>query len=104
MAAALVDYETGIVLSRRSCVDDFDVDAAARGNADVLQAELDLMRRVGVCDGLHDLLISLEAQFHLIRPIQGEQTHFLYVVIDRAHGNLALARHHVAQVETTLRG
>lgn len=103
MAAALVDYETSIVLGMRRCVDDFDVDSAAHAQVAVLRAELDVIHRLGLSDGLHDLLISLESQYHLIRPVQGERTYFLYVVIDRANGNLALARHHVAQAESTLR-
>jgi hypothetical protein len=46
------------------------------------------------------MLITLQSQYHIIRPVS--TTLFLYLAIDRAQGNLAMARHKMASIGAEL--
>lgn len=93
-AAALIDYGNGITLGARGGDADFDLDVAARGNAEVVRAELDVMAKLGIEDSIEDILITLGTRYHVIRPIssRGDEKLFFYLALDRARANLAMAR------------
>ncbi len=89
LAAALVDYESGTCLG--STGTGLDIEVAAAGNTSVMKAKANVMRELGIEDDIEDILIALDSQYHLIRPIGS--TLFLYLAFDRTQGNLAMARH-----------
>jgi len=93
IAAALVDYETGMSLGAVGG-GTLDLDVAAAGNTDVVRAELKTLQRLGLNDTPEDILVTLGSQFHLIRLLQSKngQGLFLYLVLDRGRANLAMAR------------
>ncbi|MBL4685225.1 MAG: hypothetical protein JKY37_11590 [Nannocystaceae bacterium] len=88
LAVALVDYESGMCLGTAGS--GLDVEIAAAGNMSVMKAKTQVMRDLGISGGIEDILITLESQYHIIRPV-GE-TLFLYLALDRQQGNLAMAR------------
>ncbi len=93
-AVALVDYDSGLTLGSRGGSAEFDLDVAAPGNSEVVRTKLQVMAQLGLDETIEDILITLETQYHLIRPI-GNRTSdelFFYLVLDRARANLALAR------------
>jgi hypothetical protein len=53
---------------------------------------------------LEDSLTTLTHQYHLVRPLTspGGKDLFLYLVLDRARANLAMARHHVQRIDAEL--
>lgn len=102
IAAALVDSESGSVLGSVRGRADFDVDLAARGNVAVVAAKLAVMRALGLPGGIEDMLTSVPAQYHLVRPLAKAPSTFLYLVIDRETGNLGLARHALRLVDESL--
>lgn len=92
LGVALVDYESGMCLGTSGT--GLNLDVAAAGNMDVMKAKARVMRDLGIKGGIEDILITLESQYHIIRPVGSAL--FLYLALDRKQGNLALARHKLA--------
>ncbi len=57
------------------------------------------MKTLGYNDAFEDMLISLQTQYHIIRPLAKAQALFLYVVLDQDKSNLAMARHSLKEFE-----
>lgn len=89
LGLALVDYESGMCLGTVGT--GLNMDVAAAGNMEVMKAKARVMRDLGIKGGIEDILITLESQYHIIRPVGSAL--FLYLAMDRKQGNLALARH-----------
>jgi hypothetical protein len=60
------------------------------------------MEALKLKDTIEDMLITLGEQYHLIRPLGSNDSIFLYVVLDRTRGNLAMARHQLNAIEKEL--
>lgn len=97
MCAALVDYNSGMLLE--SVGTGMDLEMAAAGNTEVVRAKLKTMKMLGLQDGIEDILISLGKQYHIIRPVEKHQGLFIYYVLDRGRANLAMARRKVLEAE-----
>jgi hypothetical protein len=93
-AVALVDFESGLTLGSRGGSAEFDLDVAAPGNSEVVRSKLEVMEALGLRETIEDILITLDTQYHLIRPIVGrpEDKMFFYLALNRAQANLAMAR------------
>ena len=101
-AIALVDYDSGMTLGSRGGSAEFDLDVAAPGNSEVVRTKLDVMEKLGLRgETIEDILITLGSQYHLIRPIQGapDDKLFLYLVLNKAQANLAMARRDLRVIE-----
>ena len=102
--AAIVDYGSGMALAQGGNPS-FDLGIAAAGNSNVVRAKLATMRDLGVTDEIDDILITLSSQYHLINVLNttGANGLFIYLVLNSASANLALARHKLkgiaAQIE-----
>lgn len=103
IAAALVDFESGLTLGTAGGGTRFDIDVAAAGNTQVVRAKMSVMHSLGIKGTIEDILITLDDQYHLIRPLKSVGTLFLYLAIDKTRGNLGLARHKLSSVEKELR-
>jgi hypothetical protein len=100
VCAALVDSSSGMILGQNGT--GVDMEVAAAGNTEVVRAKLKTMRGLGLNDVIEDILITLGKQYHIIRPMARKEGLFVYVVLDKAKSNLALARRKVADVEKDL--
>ncbi|WP_326636236.1 hypothetical protein OG884_23585 [Streptosporangium sp. NBC_01755] len=103
VGAALVDYESGMCLGTIGGSRDLDLEVAAAGNTEVVRAKVRTMAALNVNDSVEDILITLARQYHIIRLLADSGGHtFLYLVLDRDRANLALARHHLRRIESSL--
>jgi hypothetical protein len=105
VGAALVDWGSGMSLGALGGGKFLDLDLAAAGNTEVIRAKTRTMDALQLDDAIEDILITLGKQYHVIRllrrPDSGEGL-FLYLVLDRAKSNLALARHQMKRIEGEL--
>ncbi|MEU3554563.1 hypothetical protein [Streptomyces fragilis] len=101
---ALVDYTSGMALGTLGGSKDFDLNVAAAGNTDVVRAKMRTMEHLGIQSEIEDILITLTDQYHLIRLIKGRSGNglFLYLALDAARSNLAMARHQLKRIEADL--
>jgi hypothetical protein len=104
IGAAVVDYSSGMALGTLSSTNTLDLTVAAAGNTEVVRAKMRTMDQLGINDAIEDILITLSGQYHVIRPLTSRkgQGLFLYLALDRARGNLALARHRLKGIEGDL--
>jgi hypothetical protein len=100
LCAALVDANSGMMLG--SAGTGLDLELAAAGNTEVVRAKLKTMKSLGLNDGIEDILITLGKQYHIIRPVQAKAGIFIYLVLDKARANLALARRACQETESAL--
>jgi predicted regulator of Ras-like GTPase activity (Roadblock/LC7/MglB family) len=99
MAIGIID-DSGMVMA--SAGSGVNIEIAGAGNSEVVRAKLKTMKNLGITDALEDILITLSSQYHIIRPTAKYEGVFIYVVLDRKTGNLALARRQVLEAENKL--
>ena len=75
---------------------------AAAGNNEVVRAKLKTMRVLGISDVIEDSLITLVKQHHIIRPMARKKGLLIYILLDKAKSNLALARRKLQEFEKEL--
>src|ERR1700722_6997311 len=99
LCAALVYSNSGMMLG--SVGSGVDLELAAAGNTEVMRAKLKTMKSLALDDRIEDILITLGKQYNILRPLQSKAGIFIYVVLDRAKANLALARRVLQDAEAT---
>ncbi len=105
IGVALVDYGSGMALGSLGDGAELDLNVAAAGNTDLVRAKMRTMEMLNLHDNeIEDILISLTTQYHLIRPLttQSGRGLFLYLALNRTRANLAMARHQLKRIETSL--
>lgn len=100
MCAMVVDSSSGMMLGQAGT--GVDLEVAAAGNTEVMRAKLKTMRNLGLNDVIEDILITLGQQYHIIRPMAQQEGLFIYLVLDKAKSNLAMARRKTQEVEKQL--
>ena len=103
IAAALVDSSSGMMIESLQG-GNFPIEIAAAANTEVVQAKLRAMQAIGLAnETIEDILITLGEQYHLIRPLTLNREIFIYLALDRAKANLALARIGVRNADAAIK-
>ncbi|MGY6026238.1 hypothetical protein [Streptomyces spinosirectus] len=104
LGAAVVDYTSGMALGTLGGSKELDLTVAAAGNTDVIRAKVRTMEQLGLKGLIEDILITLDRQYHVIRLVKSRTGNglFLYLVLDKANSNLAMARHQLKRVEEAI--
>ncbi len=96
IGASIVDHTTGFALATSGVAPNNDPEATAAGTAEVVQAANSRSLFVSAVpyDLLEDLIITTAVGYHLLRPVwtDFDSRLVLHVWLDRALGNLAVAR------------
>lgn len=100
LGACIVDYTSGMVLGTAG--GGLDLELAGAGNSQVVKAKMETMKSLGISGEIEDILITLESQLHIIRPTASHDGLFIYLVLEKAKSNLALARRKVRSIEESL--
>ncbi|MCE9572156.1 MAG: hypothetical protein K8W52_03260 [Deltaproteobacteria bacterium] len=101
IGACIVDSNSGMMLGAAGGTG-FNLEVAAAGNTEVVRAKRKTMKALGLSDAIDDILITLGKQYHLIRPLASNDALFIYVVLDKAKANLAMARYSLTSLEKDL--
>ena len=104
IGAALVDRSSGMALGIAGGDKDFDLTVAAAANTEVIRAKLRTMEMLNLREKIEDILVTLDSQYHLVRPLTGRAGKglFLYLALNKDRANLALARHQLKRIEGNL--
>ncbi|MBL7253463.1 hypothetical protein [Paractinoplanes lichenicola] len=104
LGVALVDSGSGLTLGVLGGSPELDMSVAAAGNTDVVRAKQRTLEMLGLPDRIEDFLITMDSQYHLIRPLQtrGGGSLFLYLALSKSRANLGLARLRLSRIEADL--
>ena len=102
LGTCIVDSNSGMMLGSVGGGPTVNLEIAAAGNTEVVRAKRKTMKALGLSDAIEDILITLGRQYHLIRPVSSNDALFIYVVLDKSKGNLAMARMVLGAVEKDL--
>ena len=80
-----------------------DMNMVAALNTDFVKAKQNAINELGLNQGIEDILITLEKQVHLIRPLDKNPSMFIYVALDKANSNLGMARLQLKNIEANLK-
>ncbi len=106
MGVALGDWNTGFSLGQKSCdtnrFSEAVLEQAIALNAEVIKAKEKARAALNISDGIQDILITLEHQYHLICMSKTVKGVFFYLVLNRDKANLGLARLKLSAAEKGL--
>jgi hypothetical protein len=102
VGACIVDSNSGMMLGAEGGAGPINLEVAAAGNTEVVRAKRKTMKALNLRDNIEDILITLHTQYHLIRPLSSNDSLFIYLVLDKSRGNLAMSRHLLAAAEKDL--
>lgn len=102
IGTCVVDSNSGMMLGAEGGGGSVNLEVAAAGNTEVVRAKRKTMKALNLKDTIEDILITLHGQYHLIRPLSSNDALFVYLVLDKQRGNLAMSRHQLAAIEKDL--
>ncbi len=102
IGVSVVDSNSGMMLHSEGGGSAINLELAAAGNTEVVRAKRKTINNLGLNDEIEDILITLGKQYHLIRPLSLQDGLFVYLVLDKARGNLAMARFLLSDVEKAM--
>lgn len=89
-AVSVVEMSSGMPLGSYSD-GSLDPEIASAYNVEVVKSKLKAIAALGLKEGIDDILITLETQYHIINCTD-KGTHMVYVAADKSKSNLALLR------------
>jgi predicted regulator of Ras-like GTPase activity (Roadblock/LC7/MglB family) len=101
VGCCIVDSNSGMMLGAAGG-GAMNLEIAAAGNTEVVRSKRKTMKALNLGDNIEDMLITLNKQYHLIRPLSSNDALFIYLVLDKSRANLGMARYQLTQIEKDL--
>ena len=102
IGACLVDSDSGMMLASEGG-GKLDLNLIAALNTNFVRAEQKVIASLGLDQKIEDILITLDKQVHLIRPLERNRAMFVYVALDKASSNLGMARIQLKNIEANMK-
>lgn len=102
IAAAIAHGESGMAMGSVGGGEAFNIDVAVAANSEVVRAKHKAMKALKIGGKIEDILITLDSQYHLIRPFASNPIVFIYLAVDREKANLGMARFKLSTIESKL--
>ena len=102
IGACLVDGDSGLMLASEGG-GRLDLNMVAALNTDFVKAKQNAIDQLGLNQNIEDILITLDKQIHLIRPLEANRSIFIYVALDKDKANLGMARIQLKKLESTMK-
>lgn len=92
IAAAVADYESGMMLAFKNSDSSFDLEVAVACSVNIMRAKARIMQMTSNNDVIHDIQLNFRQQYQLICPCTKRDGLFVYLVADREVANLSIIR------------
>jgi len=96
LGAALVHAANGTILGQLAVSRGIDMTQTAKIARDLVQAALRLR------DGIEDIMITVDTQYHVLRPLGASEDIFVHLVLDRDRSSLGMARQQLAKLARSI--
>lgn len=103
MGACLCDSASGMMLLSSSASNKVDLEIASAVATVVVQATREGSSSLGADDAIEDILITTGEVYHLMRTAASDSNLFVYLVLDKKKGNLALARMNLVKTADSIK-
>ena len=101
IGACLVDSDSGLMLASVGG-GKLDLDLVAALNTEFVKAQQNAVDEFGLGEKIQDILVTLDRQVHLIRPLDSNRSVFVYLALDKDSSNLGMARLQLKKIEASL--
>lgn len=101
IGACVVDGDSGLMLASEGG-GRLDLNMVAALNTDFVKAKQNAIDQLGLDQHIEDILITLDHQIHLIRPVEQNRSLFIYVALDKSKANLGMARIQLKSIESKM--
>ncbi len=100
IASSIVDSTNGFMLGAQG--KGIDLEYASAGNTELYHAKQKIMKALNINEKIEDFLITLETQYHILMPVRHIEGTFIYFVMSKENGTLALARRKLHDIADAL--
>ena len=100
IASSIVDSTNGFMLGAQG--KGIDLEYASAGNTELYHAKQKIMKALNINEKIEDFLITLDTQYHILMPVMQIDGTFIYFVMSKENGTLALARRKLRDIANAL--
>ena len=101
IGACLVDSDSGLMLASEGG-GKLDLELVAALNTEFVRTQQNAIDEFGLGEKIQDILVTLDRQVHLIRPLDSNRSVFVYLALDKDSSNLGMARLQLKKIEAGL--